>query len=67
MLKAACRNIRKKPASAGLGLLLLLLLSFLFLSVHAGCGGSDTPSEVEAILAKAQDAADTIDSYRMVL
>ena len=42
----------------------------LFLSaclVVAGCGGNEGPSDVESVVARAQDAGEAIDSYHMVL
>ncbi len=48
--------------------LLLALPALLTVVILAGCGGNGTPpSEVESIVAKAQEAGETIDSYHMVL
>jgi len=47
---------------------LAIVLPALFLVVVlAGCGGDGVSGEVKSLLARAQDAAETIDSYRMVL
>jgi len=47
---------------------LAIVLAVLFLVAFlAGCGGDDVNGEVKSLLAKAQDAAETIDSYHMTL
>jgi outer membrane lipoprotein-sorting protein len=47
---------------------LAFALPALFLAVFlVGCGGDGTPQEVKSLLTKAQEAAETADSYRLVL
>lgn len=67
VLAAVLTLQRRKTMAVSRRTLALALAALVLVAFLAGCGGNAASGEVKELLAKAQDAAETIDSYRMVL